>query len=59
MIYLNVDALKQLKTDLARFYTSAAPATRCRQVRVRGGVPVLSTTTAPPFITQRTFLMAT
>jgi len=27
MIYLNVDALKQLKTDLARFYTEAA-ATR-------------------------------
>jgi carboxypeptidase C (cathepsin A) len=28
MIYLNVDALKQLKTDLGRFYTEAAPATR-------------------------------
>jgi len=28
MIYLNVDALKQLKTDLARFYTAAAPGTR-------------------------------
>lgn len=26
MIYLNVDALKQLKTDLARFYTQAASA---------------------------------
>jgi hypothetical protein len=26
MIYLNVDALKQLKVDLARFYTEAAPA---------------------------------
>ena len=26
MIYLNVDALKQLKTDLARFYTEAVPA---------------------------------
>jgi len=26
MIYLNVDALKQLKTDLARFYTEALPA---------------------------------
>ena len=25
MIYLNVDALKQLKTDLSRFYTAAAP----------------------------------
>ncbi|MBS1855669.1 MAG: peptidase S10 [Acidobacteria bacterium] len=25
MIYLNVDALKQLKTDLARFYSQAAP----------------------------------
>jgi len=25
MIYLNVDALKQLKTDLARFYANAAP----------------------------------
>jgi carboxypeptidase C (cathepsin A) len=25
MIYLNVDALKQLKADLARFYTAAAP----------------------------------
>lgn len=25
MIYLNVDALKQLKTDLAGFYTRAAP----------------------------------
>ncbi len=28
MIYLNVDALKQLKTDLAAFYTRAAPAAR-------------------------------
>jgi len=28
MIYLNVDALKQLKTDLARFYTAAAPSAR-------------------------------
>ena len=28
MIYLNVDALKQLKTDLARFYTEAAPSAR-------------------------------
>jgi carboxypeptidase C (cathepsin A) len=28
MIYLNVDALKQLKTDLAEFYTRAAPAAR-------------------------------
>jgi carboxypeptidase C (cathepsin A) len=25
MIYLNVDALKQLKIDLAEFYTRAAP----------------------------------
>ena len=28
MIYLNVDALKQLKTDLAAFYTRAAPPAR-------------------------------
>ncbi len=28
MIYLNVDALKQLKTDLAAFYTRAAPPVR-------------------------------
>jgi carboxypeptidase C (cathepsin A) len=28
MIYLNVDALRQLKTDLARFYTEAAPSAR-------------------------------
>ena len=28
MIYLNVDALKQLKADLAKFYAGAAPATR-------------------------------
>ena len=28
MIYLNVDALKQLKTDLARFYTEAAPSAK-------------------------------
>ena len=28
MIYLNVEALKQLKTDLAAFYTRAAPAAR-------------------------------
>jgi carboxypeptidase C (cathepsin A) len=28
MIYLNVDALKQLKTDLASFYTRAAPGAR-------------------------------
>ena len=28
MIYLNVDALKQLKTDLARFYTEAAPGAK-------------------------------
>jgi len=28
MIYLNVDALKQLKMDLAKFYASAAPAGR-------------------------------
>ena len=28
MIYLNVDALKQLKTDLAGFYTRALPAAR-------------------------------
>jgi carboxypeptidase C (cathepsin A) len=28
MIYLNVDALKQLKVDLAEFYTRAAPAAR-------------------------------
>jgi carboxypeptidase C (cathepsin A) len=28
MIYLNVDALKQLKTDLAKFYASAAPSGR-------------------------------
>ena len=26
MIYLNVDALKQLKVDLAEFYTRATPA---------------------------------
>ena len=26
MVYLNVDALKQLKTDLAAFYTKATPA---------------------------------
>jgi carboxypeptidase C (cathepsin A) len=25
MIYLNLDALKQLKTDLSRFYDQAAP----------------------------------
>jgi carboxypeptidase C (cathepsin A) len=28
MIYLNVDALKQLKTDLGRFYGTAAPSAR-------------------------------
>lgn len=28
MIYLNVDALKQLRVDLADFYTAAAPAAR-------------------------------
>jgi carboxypeptidase C (cathepsin A) len=28
MIYLNVDALKQLKTDLSRFYAEAAPSAR-------------------------------
>jgi len=28
MIYLNVDALKQLKSDLAEFYTKAAPMAR-------------------------------
>jgi carboxypeptidase C (cathepsin A) len=28
MIYLNVDALKQLKTDLAAFYTRATPTAR-------------------------------
>jgi carboxypeptidase C (cathepsin A) len=28
MIYLNVDALKQLKTDLAAFFTRAAPPAR-------------------------------
>jgi carboxypeptidase C (cathepsin A) len=28
MIYLNVDALKQLKSDLARFYATAVPAGR-------------------------------
>ena len=28
MIYLNVDALKQLKSDLARFYTAAAPGAK-------------------------------
>ena len=28
MIYLNVDALKQLKTDLARFYAEAAPSAK-------------------------------
>ncbi|HKE25376.1 MAG TPA: hypothetical protein VKB88_23620 [Bryobacteraceae bacterium] len=28
MIYLNVDALKQLRTDLARFYASASPGVR-------------------------------
>jgi carboxypeptidase C (cathepsin A) len=28
MIYLNVDALKQLKIDLAEFYASATPSAR-------------------------------
>jgi len=30
MVYLNVDALKQLKTDLATFYVKATPGVKSK-----------------------------